>query len=312
MRISVVWLALAGLLALPGRSGAATILYSTGFEAAEGYDPTFELIGQAGWVGDTSSTNGGNGLLTNYLGSQAAYVGSSPLEPATDYLGVFHPLNYSPLASGTPVVKFSVTMTVVDSTNGKRDDFYWSVYNIQGHRLFTVDFFNGDLGIYYVLDDTNGLVYTGTTFTNDGVYTLAVTMNFGGTNWSATLNGAPVVTAQPLTTTRAALTLGDIDAAWFIADTNAPGDNFMVFDNYLVTVEPVEAARLVALGRPANGQFPLQLTGPSGARYAIDASVDLRQWSAQKTNTITDGSFDYVDTSAASFSKRFYRARLVP
>ena len=33
--------------------------------------------------------------------------------------------------------------------------FYWSVYNINGSSLFTLDFYNGDLGIYYALNNTN-------------------------------------------------------------------------------------------------------------------------------------------------------------
>lgn len=312
MKTAVAWLALLVVLLPPARLAAATNLYSTRFETSEGYDPKYELIGQKGWISDTTTFSGGNGLLTDFLGTQAAYVGLFPLDPATNYLAVWQPINYKPLTTGMPVVKFSATMAVIDSTNGYRDDFFWSVYNSQGNNLFTVDFWNHDLGIYYVLDGNSPFVFTGVSFTNDEPYTLGVTMDFSRNRWNATLNGAPLVTEQPITTTNAPLNFGDIDAVWIIGDSANPGDNFMIFDNYQLTAEAAPAASLAPLGRPANGQFSLRLTGPSGSRYAIDASSNLVQWSALKTNTITDGSFDYVDTSAGSSSKRFYRGRLVP
>jgi hypothetical protein len=299
---------------LPPRLGAATTLYSTGFEASEGYNPAYELIGQKGWISDTTTLSGGNGLVTNFMGSQAAYVGLFPLNPATNYLAVWQPLNYSPLTTNQPVVKFSVTMAVIDSTapNTNRDDFFWSVYNQQGDNLFTVDFWNQDLNIYYALDDGNGLLSTGMSFTNDGPYTLGITMDFARNRWGATLNGAPLVSEQLITTTGAPLNLGDIDAIWVIGNTSNPGDNFMIFDNYLVTADAEPAASLTTFGLTSGGQFLLRLYGASGSRYAIDASSDLRQWSALKTNTVTDGSFDFVDTSAGGSARRYYRGRLVP
>jgi hypothetical protein len=311
MKALRVLLASVALLALSNRANAATVLYSTGFEFREGYDPKYELVGTSGWVCDTSSL-GGNGLVTNFLGGQAAYIGLFPLAPPVGSLSVWQPINYSPLAAGMPVVKFSVSMAIIDSTNGYWDNFRWSVYNIQGTKLFGLDFDNFYQDISYVLGSTN-FVLTGITFSNNVIYTLGITMDFARNNWSATLDGLSLVAGEPITTTDAALNLGDIDAVWFINDVNSPGDNFMVFDNYTVTAEAAgpASARLQNLGR-ANGQFLLRLTGPSGSRYAIEAATNLVQWTALKTNTVTDGSFDFIDTAAAGFTKRFYRARLVP
>ncbi len=315
MKTAVAWLALLVVLLPAVGLGAVTNLYSTGFERSEGYDLKYELIGQQGWISDTTTFSGGNGLLTNFFKSgQAAYIGLFPLDPLDSYLAIWQPINYSPLTTGMPVVKFSVTMAIIDSTapNTNRDAFEWRAFNRQGSNLFIVDFYNNDLGIYYALDDTNGFIFTGLTFTNDGPYTLGVTMDFSRNRWTASLNGTPLVSEQPITTVNAPLNLGDIDAFWLIDRAATPGDNFMIFDDYSITAEAAPAASLAPLGRPANGQFALRLSGPSGNRYAIDTSPDLRQWSALKTNTVTDGSFDYVDTSAGSSSKRYYRGRLVP
>ncbi len=305
-------LALAVLLPGADRTGAATNIYSTRFEASEGYDPHFELAGQNGWVTDSPSF-GGNGLVTNFLGSQAAFVGLFPLDPPADFFPVWRPIDYFPAPPNGALVKFSVLLAVEDSTNDEFDDFYWSVYNAQGQRLFSLDFDNFHLEINYVLDDTNGFKSTGRRFTNDVPYTLAVTMDFMHNTWSATLNGLGLVTNKPITTVGAPLNLGDIDAAWGIFFTNAPGDNFMIFDNYQITAEtvPPPPARLQTLGM-AQGQFLLRLTGGSGWRYAVEATTNLVQWTALKTNVISDGSFDFVDTAAPAFTRRFYRARWVP
>jgi len=311
MKIPSAWLALAVLLLLLGRSSASTNLYSSHFERSEGYNSAYELLGQNGWVTDSASY-GGNGLVTNFLGGQAAYIGLFPLAPIDSYLDIWQPLNYSPVLQGMPVVRFSVVVSIVDSTTTNYDDFYWSVYNQQGHALFTIDFFNGDLGVYYFLDGTNSpFVFTGKSFTNEVAYMLRITMDFANNIWSATLDGTPLVGDQPMTVTGAPLNLGDIDALWIIANPAKPGDNFMIFDNYQVTADAAVPVRLSSLGRAANGQFQLRLTGPSGARFAIDASANLFLWTALKTNVISNGSFDFVDTAASGLARRFYRARKV-
>ncbi len=295
-------------------SGITTNVFSTRFEAAEGYSTTTNLVDQNGWLGFGS---GGNGLFTGYFAGegQHAYIGLFPPDEGDDQLIVWRPINFSPSAN-IPIVNFSVLMSIVDSsiTNSNYDDFYWSVYNAQGDRLFTLDFFNDDLRIYYALDGTNDFVWTGQTFTNEVDYTLVITMNFTQNSWGATLNGAPVVTNQPITTTGASLNLGDVDAVWVLLNPTNAGDNYMVFDNYKITAEAVlpSAPRLQALGRTADGLFLLRVLGQSGARFAIDATTNLTQWTALKTNVITDGFFDYVDSSAPAFARRFYRARWSP
>jgi len=287
-------------------------VFATQFEAAEGYDSTYELVGQNGWLGDGS---GGNGLVTNLIAGQGqqAYIGYYPPATNDDFLIVWKPVDYYPLASNTPVVRFSVLMSIVDSSTTNYDDFFWSVYNAQGHRLFTLDFDNYELAVFCALDDANGFVATGVLFTSDVDYTLLVTMNFASNLWSATLNDMLLATNKPISTTGAALTLGDVDAVWAVYDPNAPGDNFMLFDNYRITAESVlpPAPRLELLARAA-GQTSLRLWGQENARYAIEATTNLTQWTPFKTNVVTGGSFDYVDTSSSGLTRRAYRARFVP
>src|SRR5439155_22043230 len=99
-----------------------------------------------------------------------------------------------PIAAGKPAVRFAVSMAIFDSTNGVYDCFRWSVYNIRGERLFTIDFDNFYTNINYILDD-DVPVPTGLSFEladvsgNKGILNLEVTMNFASNRWSASLTG---------------------------------------------------------------------------------------------------------------------------
>src|SRR5207253_1523762 len=124
----------------------STNLYFTGFEAAEGFDTQYTLIGQGEWTGTDVN---GNGLVTNVFfnttpqlpfGRQQAFVGFYPLTNSDSTLNVWRWLNFDPVAAGLPIVTFSVTMAIYDSARTtNRDCFRWSVYNQQngGVRLFT-------------------------------------------------------------------------------------------------------------------------------------------------------------------------------
>jgi hypothetical protein len=296
----------------PAGATVTTNIFSTQFEATEGYSTTTNLVGQNSWLGFGS---GGNGLVTDYLEGhgQQAFIGFFPPDQGDDQLSVWRPINFSP-STNMPIVKFSVLMSIADSFNTNYDDFYWSVYNEQGDRLFTLDFDNYDLGIYYALDGTNDFVWIGENFANDATNTLVITMNFTQNSWGATLAGVLLVTNKAITTTGAPLNLGDVDAVWAVFDPANPGDNYMLFDNYQMTAEvvPPPSPRLQILGRTGDGQFLLRVLGQSGARFAIDATTNLMQWTALKTNVVTDGFFDYVDSSAPAFARRFYRARWAP
>jgi hypothetical protein len=314
MKAFVTVLMVGSTLLLAAGPGFATTtnLYFTHFEATNGFSLALPLIGQSGWTGQG---NNGNGVTNNYVPGQGqqAYVGYKFSLPAEDVLA-WRPLNFNPLTAGYPIVKFSVLMSIEDSNNNERDNFRWSVYNAAGVRLFALDFDNYDLKIRYDLDDTNDLVDAGWTFDNSTDYELAVTMNFSANRWSATLNQSEIVSNQPITTKGAALTLGDIDAVWLPYFTNAPGNNFMLFDEYRVTAEtiPVTPALVTLLGRTTEGWRWLQVSGPEGSRWAVEATTNFVNWTALKTNPISGGSFDFMDTAAAGQTRRFYRARHVP
>ena len=296
-------------------AGAApTNLFFTNFDT--NYSTTLDLVGQNAWVGDGS---GGNGIVSNFFAGQKlqAYVGFSPPEPGDNALYVWRPINFNPVTAGLPMVKFSVLMRIADSDNGEYDYFRWSVYNQQGTRLFSIEFDNYMLEVNYQLGGNSPIVTNVAPFEVDQDYTLNVTMDFASNRWSATLGNALLATNQAITTTGAPLNLGDVDAVWLVYDTNAPGNNFMVFDNYRLTAEaltvtPVSPAQVQFLGRTAQGWGLLRTSGSDGTRWSVDATTNFVNWTALVTNTISNGYFDHVDMTATPFARRFYRARLVP
>ena len=299
-----VWAALlAGLLVCTNCSVAVAI-YQTGFEPSEGYDTNKVLVGQKGWLGAGS---GGNGLEGGFFPGSGvqAYIGFSP--PATGDANLFV---YQPINKTLPQVQFSVTMAIIDSTNTNRDDFYWSVFNQQGQQLVVLDFDNSDLNIYYYLDNTNGRTWSLLSFTNGVAYQLSMALDYTSNQWSASFGGAVLASNKPITTAGAPLNLGDIDAAWVPFAPSAPGNNFMVFDDYRITATAPQP-QLNVLGM-LNGSPTLHLAGQADLAFAVDASTNLVNWMPLKTNLTTGGTFDYVDAAAAGQPRRFYRARWAP
>jgi len=290
---------------------APTNIFFTHFEPGEGYTNNFDLIGQGGWLGEGT---GGNGIVSNYIAGQGqqAYIGyAAPV--AGDDLFVWQPLNFNAVAAGLPIVNFSVLMNIVDSeSTTNRDIFRWSVYNLEADRLFSIDFDNKYADIAYQLDGTNEVFLTYLPFLNDSNYTLNVTMNFAANQWSASYNSILIATNQPITTTNAHLILGDIDAVWLLYDPKAPGDNYMLFDNYRVTAEAMSPAQMQLLDVTDKGWALLRVFGQAGSRWAVEATTNLINWTALSTNIVSGISFDVVDLTAAGWKQRYYRARLVP
>ncbi len=289
---------------------APTALFSTGFEASEGYDAARPLRGQRGWLGEGS---GGNGLVRDFFPGrgQQAFIGYAPPAPKDTQLTVWRPFNVPAPTPDRPVWKFSVWMQIVDSTNGEYDDFRWSAYNSEGNRLFSLDFDNASLAINYLLDDNQGFRDTGFVFSTEVIYQLEIWMNFARNNWQAVMNGQVVVEAQPITTTGARLDLADIGAVWVIRTPGRPGDNYLLFDDYQLTLEPTDhiPATLEILGLNERGEFELYLHAERNRTFSLDVTSDFKDWVSLGTNYLAEGYWYFKDTTAPRYPYSFYRAR---
>jgi len=313
------------LAAAFGARASATVLFQTGFEPFEGYDPGRDLAGQNDWIAFASDLEGntaplgGNGLLRPPIAGftgQAAYIGFNAATNTADF-NVWRPVNLKPQSSDLPVVRFRVVMQIEDSTTVAPhfDDFRWSAYNTLGERLFTLDFDNETLTINFVLDDDRGFQPTGFAFNNGEPYDLVITMNFARNLWTAEVNEVVVVNAAPITTRRAQLDLGDIDAVWAIRTPGQPGDNFMIFDDYLITAESVTSIppRLVPVGVLNGNKFIVRVLGEPGVKYALEASNDFTHWTevGQAVAQSPGGVAEFEDWFDRLATMKVYRARSV-
>jgi hypothetical protein len=300
---------------LPAHAADPRYLYATGFELSEGYDPNLTLLGQNGWIGYGS---GGSGLVTNFFAGegQQAFIGFAPPTNAVDSFSLWRPVNLVPATNTLPVVRFSVLMSIEPGTSTtRRDDFRWSAYNIDGRRLFTIDFDGVTHDVGYGLDDGAGISPAGgVKFADSTAYELVVWMNFQRNLWTAAINHLTVIHAKPITTTNSALTFGDMDAVWAIRTPESPGDNYMLFDNYELRSEPFPSMPpvLEPLAYVPNQGFLVRLFGEPGFGYALESSSDVTTWTPIKTNGAPDGVIDFFDSTAALSGLRFYRARHVP
>ncbi len=209
-------------------------LYATDFEAFTlGAN---QLGGSRGWL-TSNNSSGVTGIVTYNPTGQAGYIGFNPPPAGTDSALAWRPLGYNPVAAGTPVLQFSVEMAILDSTTGPRDSFSFMVYNTEGEVLGGVVFNNTNQRVLRYDTATSHDVGA---FARNTRYTLLATIDFATNRWSATLGGATLFTNQPLnaTTPGPALTLGDIDAFWAITVGGSPGNNYLLFDNYRISLLP--------------------------------------------------------------------------
>lgn len=309
-RISSLALVVAGALSLllPHLAWAATtVIFSTGFEDSEGYLRAAAFTRQPGWA---VNGTGGNGIF--YETNQAFIGYGPPISDSETSTTVWKPINYGSVPSNS-ILKFTIDMAIIDSSVIDRDEFRWSVYNTNDTRLFSLIFDNVSLEIFSFLSD--GTTYdSGIRFRNGVWYKLVLLMDFAQNRWNASLNGIDLKINSPISVSRQVpLNFGDVDAVWFYTDPLYPGDNFMQFDNYRVTLESATRPNLQSLSA-TNRQFRLRLIGENGVRYAVEASATLasNSWLAIATNIVSSGSFDLVDPMQPPPSRRFYRGRWLP
>ncbi len=65
-------------------------------------------------------------------------------------------------------------------------------------------------------------------------------------------------------------------------------------------------------GGIVSGNFHLQVRGTPGQRFDVFASADLLTWNKVSTITLTEATYNFVDTTSTGNPLRFYRAVVVP
>jgi hypothetical protein len=290
----------------------STILYQTTFEPQDGYDINKDLNGQKGWIGDGT---GGNGLINGLFQGfgQQAYVGFLAPTKNESFTSTWYPVLFDPSPVDNPLVRFSVTFQIVQSTTGTDDDFQWSIHNLPGERLFSLNFESATGNISYFLQDGKQL-QTDSHINFDGFYDLDIWMDFRRNQWTAFLNDFLLINSETIAQGNSPLNFGDADAVWALrGSTSSAGNNYMAFDNYRVTSELLPAIPgFVQVKGVTNGVFHLTAYGEKGVKYAIDATTDFSQWLNLGEFENPQGGFEFKDDTSTGFKHGFYRMRPVP
>lgn len=314
----LAWLACAISATLP-RAAAGT-LYATDFEAFTPGDNHW--AGTEGWLSN-DTTSGAQGILADYVENlplgRTAYLGYEP--PAAAFTTVYRTVGYDPATGLVPVVEFDSYLGLQDSTNGQRDRFHISFYNIPGDFLAAL-----------CLDNTNGNVWredgvgradTGVAFIRGnqllGLIALQVLharIDLVQNHWSAWLDGIPLFTAAPFTATAAPRTIGPVAAEWSVATTTpelAPGNNWLFIADWAVRTAPVggEPFRVTSVTRDASGRATITWPGEPGFDYQVWYSADLVLWlddlpGSSFPGVAGFGALSFTDPSGST-ARRFYR-----
>ncbi|MCU0780683.1 MAG: hypothetical protein MUF04_06220 [Akkermansiaceae bacterium] len=318
-------------LALPQTTSAGDV-YATAFENFTA--GTDKIIGTDGWTG-TQQGLGIHGILTEFqhqvLGlGKSAFMGGNPaaFSGASNVVSVRRPVNINPVSLGREVVTFSVNLGVKDSTADaafRRDDFSFLIVNSDASPriLGGVQFDNSTLDageprriIWRTLWNAGVMQYTntGTSFFHDTIEPLAIRVNFRTNLWTAYFGGVPLFQDVPFYGGTAPLTLGTVHVRLETRNrqpfTNYqwPGDNYMLFDDYIIRAEPV-ATRLTA-GTATDGAARLSWTEEAGYSYRLQWSADCAGWqdfSDTIHTAILTGTSEFTDPASPRPAKRFYR-----
>jgi hypothetical protein len=135
-------------------------------------------------------------------------------------------------------------------------------------------------------------------------------MNFSRNKWIATINDVPIVEPLPLTTSGYSLSLGDIDAGWVLHNTAAPGDNYMVFDDFTVTAEQVVYPPILSMTKTSPNEPPnLTILGEPTTQCVIQKTTNFVNWINVSTNYfLPNGTINWTNNLNTPLG--FYRTKL--
>ena len=177
----------------------------------------------------------------------------------------------------------------------------------------SLDFDNETQNINYALDD-DVFLPTGYSFEHEAMYDLKFVMDFAANTWTVFVGDQAIVNDKQLTTTGARLAFGDLGPLWIYRKPEAPGNNYMVFDDYRIMVETSDPApkappTLAWTGWANDGRAMLQLGGDATTDYTVEVSDDLKTWTPLQTAKPGDTGKEVADSGAPGYARRFYRAR---
>jgi len=157
-----------------------------------------------------------------------------------------------------------------------------------------------------LINGTN--VYVTGVFTNAGGVLASNIAYWDGTQWWAMgsgLSGSPGPQGYALGANG-----NDLYVGGTAAFAGGKPSEYIAHWNDQLNFYPPPKPQLTRMAWHTNRQFSFRLIGTSGQQYVIQSSTNLQVWTPLFTNSAT--LYDFTDSAAASFGKRFYRAVVTP
>jgi len=334
---------IAALLLGAGCAHAGEIYY-TGFENFPAGNDT--IAGTDGWTG--SASHAGLGLsgvdaeadhLVIGIGN-AAFIGgnNNVLAPTVSRtVNVRRTFNLNPVALDQEVMRFHTVFGIKDSTfagfQTRRDNFDFAFYNSSGQLIGFMQFDNTTLDpltqapaqrVWRSSHNGTALVKvdTGVRFFYDVLMLLSVRINFRTNRWTVSLDDLTLFNDQPFYTGPNARNLGTIAVQMQITGTGmhpvtmqsgpAPDDNYMLFDDFALRLDPVPTPVFQNITTGPAGETKLTWQTEALYHYEVQYTENLTTWrndlpGASWTASLTGSSPVFTDAAAAVQRRRLYR-----
>ncbi|MEZ5301035.1 MAG: hypothetical protein R3F11_10345 [Verrucomicrobiales bacterium] len=298
-------------------------IYRTDFETFPVGDN--QLVGTEGWLGtdDGSNVHGIDDNIVPGIGKSAFLGGGGT--PSSTFVSVYQPLDVDPLALDRPIIEFYAVIAFADSSNNLRDNFYFSIYNTSGELLGAVNFDNtltsnpqdpqNPIGQKILWYDGVAFHDTGLTFLHDELLEFRFQIDLRANTWTAVLGEAVLFADEIFHAGDLEVDLGRVSADWQISFVNSitqrplPGNNWMLFDDWIVTLRPAfEIAHFSAPGRAPQ----IRWIGEDGYRYYVehndgDGAGWLRDLPDSLFEPPAEAEISFQDKSAILPERRLYR-----
>jgi hypothetical protein len=293
--------------------------FPTGDNAWAGFD---------GWL--SSDTTSGvqaidEGLFDGALGKTAALGFNRPNGAFTT---IARTIGYDPAVGGNPLIEVQSLFGIEDSTvltNYRRDDFFYSFYNLGGALLAALRISNTETEYGFWRRD--GDLQAGGTETDTGedfvrgeLHNLNALIDLANNTWTVLIDGIPIFENVTFNGTSQSRTLGPVAMEWQVAAGNrlAYGDNWMlVADLSIETIEEFPPPLIIdSIVRNPPGSITLSWEATPGFDYLVEYSPDQQNWfddlpNSSKTAPPVPKIFEFTDGTPKS-APRYYRIRRVP
>ena len=301
------------------------ILYDTDFDNFPAGANNWS--GNDGWISN-DTTSGAQAIDENVLPSLLKTATLGFAQPTSRFTFVALDLEYDHIASDKPVVEIDTLIGIEDSTNDRRDDFYFSIYNADGDRLASIRFDNespdtpnSQFGIWRV-SNTNQFD-TLFDFTLGELFNLVATVDLEKNVWSASIDEIPIFENAQFSNMDAPLDFGFLAFEWELASLIPYnyGDNFLlVADLSIQSVDknshlPSSINRIEVTHQfDSLGGISLNWQTAVGWTDQVEYSNDLVTWFADLPgstfkNLVSPGGITFFYANDPAEAYRFYRVR---